>query len=79
VRVYQFRHIRADAHCSPASFRPCEIGNGRCVSPLLLIILIILLIAAFGGGLFVNNLLWLLLVIALIVLVFGLFSGRTTV
>jgi hypothetical protein len=29
--------------------------------------------------LFVNNLLWLLLVIALIVLVFGLFSGRSTV
>ena len=47
------------------------------MSPLLLVLLIDLVMLAVGGGVWVSNLLWLLLVIALIVLVVGLFTGRT--
>jgi hypothetical protein len=38
-----------------------------------------LLLFAVGGGVWVSNLLWLLLIIALIVLIFGLVSGRRAV
>jgi len=53
------------------------ISQEGAVSPLLLVLLIVLVLLAVGGGVWVSNLLWLLLVIALIVLVVGLFTGRT--
>ena len=76
----QFPYTTKSAGISGTGTDPGAIVNGRgSLSPLLLLILIVLLIAAFGGGLFVHNLLWLLLVVALIALVVGLVSGRTTV
>ena len=42
-----------------------------------MVLLVLLILFAVGGGVWVSNLLWLLLVVALVVLVVGLFTGRT--
>jgi hypothetical protein len=51
--------------------------QGETVSGLLILLLVLLFIFAVGGGILVSKVLWLLLVAALIVLVVGLFTGRT--
>jgi hypothetical protein len=67
-----------------ARFKAAEAGNTSPailkevgVSVLLIILLLLLLFGGIGGGIFVSNFLWLLLVVALIVLLVGVFSGRS--
>jgi hypothetical protein len=45
----------------------------------LIVLLVLLGIATAGGGILVHSLLWLLLVVALVVLLVGVLSGRSTV
>jgi hypothetical protein len=53
-----------------------QVNERSLVSPLLAVLIILLILFAIGGGVWVSNLLWLLLVVALIVLLFGFFTGR---